>query len=87
MAAIIIVVMTLVLAAPAQAAAFKVLVFSKTAGFRHFFISVGIQAIRDLRGVGCNDFIADAIEDSSAFNSSNLSQYKAVVFLSSTGTC
>ncbi len=74
---------TLVPAVPAQAAAFEVLVFSKTAGFRHDSISVGIQAIRDLGSA--NDFTVDATEDSSAFNSSNLSQYKAVVFLSTTG--
>ncbi|GAB1818807.1 ThuA domain-containing protein [Herbidospora sp. RD11066] len=70
-------------AVPAQAASYKVLVFSKTAGFRHDSISVGIQAIRDLGSAG--DFTVDATEDSSAFTSSNLSQYKAVVFLSTTG--
>ncbi|WP_218011161.1 ThuA domain-containing protein [Herbidospora mongoliensis] len=74
---------TLVPAVPAQAAAFKVLVFSKTAGFRHDSIAVGTQAIRDIGSA--NDFTVDSTEDSSAFNTSNLSQYKAVVFLSTTG--
>nr|WP_311132540.1 ThuA domain-containing protein [Nonomuraea gerenzanensis] len=70
-------------ALPAQAAAFKVLVFSKTAGFRHDAIPAGIQAIRDL-GTG-NDFAVDATEDSGAFTTANLAQYQAVVFLSTTG--
>ncbi|GAA2216530.1 lectin [Nonomuraea monospora] len=74
---------TMVPAVPAQAAAFKVLVFSKTAGFRHDSIPAGIQAIRDLGAA--NDFTVDATEDSSAFNAANLAQYKAVVFLSTTG--
>ncbi|MEW9551981.1 ThuA domain-containing protein [Nonomuraea sp. NPDC050783] len=70
-------------AVPAQAAAFKVLVFSKTAGFRHDAIPAGIQAIRDLGSAG--DFAVDATEDSAAFTAANLAQYKAVVFLSTTG--
>ena len=74
---------TVIPALPAQAAAFKVLVFSKTAAFRHDAISVGIQAIRDLGS--SNDFTVDATEDSSVFTTSNLAQYKAVVFLSTTG--
>ncbi|MFC4589999.1 ThuA domain-containing protein [Sphaerisporangium corydalis] len=70
-------------ATPADAAAFKVLVFSKTAAFRHDSISAGVQAIRDLGSA--NDFSVDATEDASAFTSGNLAQYKAVVFLSTTG--
>ncbi|MEV0354393.1 ThuA domain-containing protein, partial [Nonomuraea sp. NPDC050680] len=74
---------TLIPAIPAQAAAFKVLVFSKTAGFRHDSIPSGIQAVRDLGAA--NDFAVDATEDANAFNAANLAQYKAVVFLSTTG--
>ncbi|MEU7859335.1 ThuA domain-containing protein [Nonomuraea sp. NPDC049141] len=74
---------TVIPAIPAQAAAFKVLVFSKTAGFRHDSIPNGIQAIRDLGAAG--DFAVDATEDSNAFSTANLAQYKAVVFLSTTG--
>ncbi|MEV0829312.1 ThuA domain-containing protein [Nonomuraea rubra] len=74
---------TMIHAAPARAAAFKVLVFSKTAGFRHDAIPAGIQAIRDLGTA--NDFAADATEDSAAFTTANLAQYKAVVFLNTTG--
>ncbi|MEZ7125760.1 ThuA domain-containing protein [Nonomuraea sp. AD125B] len=74
---------TVIPAVPAQAAAFKVLVFSKTAGFRHDSIPSGIQAIRELGTA--NDFAVDATEDSGAFTTANLAQYKAVVFLSTTG--
>lgn len=70
-------------AIPAHAAAFKVLVFSKTAAFRHDSIPQGIQTIRDLGAA--NDFAVDATEDANAFTTSNLAQYKAVVFLSTTG--
>ncbi|NJP98764.1 DUF1080 domain-containing protein [Nonomuraea sp. FMUSA5-5] len=73
----------LIPAVPAQAAAFKVLVFSKTAGFRHDSIPAGIQAIRELGATG--DFTVDATEDGNAFTAANLAQYRAVVFLSTTG--
>ncbi|MEU4836581.1 ThuA domain-containing protein, partial [Streptosporangium sp. NPDC023615] len=70
-------------AVSAKAAAFKVLVFSKTAGFRHDAIPTGIQTIRNLGAA--NDFTVDATEDAAAFTASNLAQYRAVVFLSTTG--
>jgi type 1 glutamine amidotransferase len=74
---------TMLPAIPAHAAAFKVLVFSKTAGFRHDSIPTGIQAIRDLGAA--NDFAVDTTEDSGAFSAANLAQYQAVVFLNTTG--
>ncbi|HET8784604.1 MAG TPA: ThuA domain-containing protein, partial [Candidatus Limnocylindrales bacterium] len=61
----------------------KVLVFSKTAGFRHDSIPAGITAIQELGAA--NDFTVDATEDAAQFTSSNLAQYDAVVFLSTTG--
>ncbi|MYV51749.1 ThuA domain-containing protein [Streptomyces sp. SID3212] len=72
-------------AATAQAAdpAYKVLVFSKTAGFRHDSIPAGTQAIRDLGAA--NNFTVTATEDSNAFTTANLAGFKAVVFLSTTG--
>ncbi|MDH2430918.1 ThuA domain-containing protein, partial [Sphaerisporangium sp. TRM90804] len=73
----------MVTAVPAQAAAFKVLVFSKTAGFRHDSIPAGVQAIRELGTA--NDFTVDTSEDAGVFTTGNLAQYKAVVFLSTTG--
>ncbi|WP_330269548.1 ThuA domain-containing protein [Streptomyces griseorubiginosus] len=61
----------------------RVLVFSKTAGFRHDSIPEGVAAIRDL-GTS-NGFTVDATEDANAFTSRNLRRYDAVVFLSTTG--
>ncbi|NMO52336.1 DUF1080 domain-containing protein [Actinoplanes sp. TBRC 11911] len=72
-------------AGPASAAdaPYDVLVFSKTAGFRHDAIPVGIQTIRDLGAA--NNFTVTATEDAAAFTTANLAQYEAVVFLSTTG--
>ncbi|MFG2356325.1 ThuA domain-containing protein [Streptomyces sp. NPDC048521] len=71
-------------AAPDEAdAAFDVLVFSKTAGFRHDSIPAGIDALRSLGTQ--NGFSVTATEDASAFTPSNLASYEAVVFLSTTG--
>lgn len=60
-----------------------VLVFSKTAGYRHASIKDGIVAIRKLANE--HNVHADFTEDSSAFSDANLARYKAVVFLSTTG--
>ncbi|GAB3845008.1 ThuA domain-containing protein [Dactylosporangium cerinum] len=71
-------------AAPAQAAPdFTVLVFSKTAGFRHDSIAVGTQAIRDLGTA--NNFAVEATEDATQFTAANLARFKAVIWLSTTG--
>ncbi|MFG1882326.1 ThuA domain-containing protein [Micromonospora sp. NPDC049102] len=72
-------------ATPASAAdaPYDVLVFSKTAGFRHDAIPVGIQTIRDLGAA--NSFTVTATEDAAAFTTGNLAQYEAVVFLNTTG--
>ncbi|PGH47768.1 glycosyl hydrolase [Streptomyces sp. Ru87] len=61
----------------------RVLVFSRTAGFRHDSIPEGIAAIEDLGAK--NGFTVDATEDPTAFRQGNLNQYDAVVFLSTTG--
>ncbi|MEA2705966.1 MAG: hypothetical protein QOH22_754, partial [Gemmatimonadaceae bacterium] len=61
----------------------RVLVFSKTAGFRHSSIGVGRAAIRKLGEE--NGFSVDTTEDASAFTSKNLGRYRAVVFLNTTG--
>ncbi|MER7491230.1 ThuA domain-containing protein [Streptomyces pharetrae] len=63
--------------------AYKILVFSKTAGFRHSSIDDGITALRDLGTA--NNFTVDATEDAQAFTTANLARYKVVVFLSTTG--
>lgn len=61
----------------------RVLVFSKTLGFRHGSIANGIAAIRDLGAK--NGFTVEATEDAGAFTSANLGSFQAVVFLSVTG--
>ena len=63
--------------------AFAVLVFSKTAGYRHDSIPSGIAAITALGEQ--NDFRVDASEDATVFNEKNLAQYRVVVFLNTTG--
>ncbi|WP_419999251.1 ThuA domain-containing protein [Streptomyces boninensis] len=60
-----------------------VLVFSKTAGFRHDSIPDGIAAIQQLGKD--NAFTVTATENAADFNPGNLAKYKAVVFLSTTG--
>ncbi len=61
----------------------RVLVFSKTAGYRHASIEPGVAAIKKLGRE--NGFAVDATEDAGAFTDRNLTQYQAVVFLSTTG--
>lgn len=61
----------------------RVLVFSKTAGFRHISIGAGLAAIQKLGQE--NGFSVDATEDAGAFTSKNLARYRAVVFLNTTG--
>jgi type 1 glutamine amidotransferase len=70
-------------AVPAVPAAVGILVFSKTAGFRHDSIPAGIAAIRELGAQ--NGFTVDATEDAAVFNDANLARYQAVVWLSTTG--
>lgn len=60
-----------------------ILVFSKTAGYRHASIKDGIVAIRKLASE--HSIHVDFTEDSSAFSDENLARYKAVVFLSTSG--
>ncbi|MEJ2857853.1 MULTISPECIES: ThuA domain-containing protein [unclassified Saccharothrix] len=68
---------------PAEAATYDVLVFSKTAGFRHDSIPAGTQAIKDLGAA--NGFTVTATEDAAVFTNGTLGQYEAVVFLNTTG--
>ncbi len=62
---------------------YDVLVFSKTAGFRHGSIPVARTAIEQLGAA--NGFSVTLTEDASDFNDSFLAQYEAVVWLSTTG--
>ncbi|MDO0937964.1 ThuA domain-containing protein [Streptomyces sp. DG2A-72] len=61
----------------------RVLVFSKTAGFRHDSIPEGVAALKELGA--SSGYTVDATEDAGAFTPSNLRRYDAVVFLSTTG--
>ncbi|POX40174.1 glycosyl hydrolase [Streptomyces sp. Ru73] len=61
----------------------RVLVFSKTAGFRHDSIPEGITTVKELGAQ--HGFAVDATEDAGAFTTANLARYDAVVFLSTTG--
>lgn len=62
----------------------KILVFSKTAGFRHTSaIQAGKKSIAEL-GVK-NKFRVDTTENADAFTTDNLKQYAAVIFLCTTG--
>jgi cytochrome c len=70
-------------AAPQGASEPRVLVFSKTAAFRHASIPAALRAIRELGTRG--GFAVDATEDASAFTDANLRRYAAVVFLMTTG--
>src|SRR5690606_4830216 len=61
----------------------KVLVFSKTAGFRHDSIPEGIAALKELGGPA--GITVDATEEAGQFTTTNLAKYDAVAFLSTTG--
>ncbi len=61
----------------------NILVFSKTAGFRHGSIPDGIKTIKQL---GARyKFTVTATEDAAVFNDESLGEFDAVVFLNTTG--
>lgn len=60
----------------------KILVFSKTMGFKHASIPTGIAAIQKLGSE--NGFAVDTTKNADLFNDENLKQYSAIVFLSTT---
>lgn len=61
----------------------RILVFSKTEGFRHESIGAGIEAIRKI--AERDNFIVDTTENADNFNEENLRRYNAVIFLNTTG--
>ena len=61
----------------------RVLVFSRTTGFRHDSIPDGIAALKKLGTT--EGFAVEASEDPHVFQDGELAQYQAVVFLSTTG--
>jgi cytochrome c len=70
-------------AASAPYAGPKILVFTKTTGFRHASIPAAVQAVKALGAR--NGFAVDATEDAGSFTDANLAGYDAVVFLLTTG--
>ncbi|UFH51933.1 ThuA domain-containing protein [Spirosoma sp. KNUC1025] len=61
----------------------RILVFSKTAAFRHASIGAGQKALFQLGKE--KGFVVDTTENAARFNEENLKRYRAVVFLSTTG--
>ena len=61
----------------------RVLVFSKTAGFRHGSIPAGITAIKKLGQQ--NGFAVEVTEDAAQFAKANLARFSTVIFLNTTG--
>jgi cytochrome c len=61
----------------------KILVFSKTASYRHESIPAGIDAIRSLGKK--HGFLVDTTENAAAFDEKTLKNYNVIVFLNTTG--
>ena len=61
----------------------RILIFSKTASFRHASIEVGKAVLKKM--AADKGFLADTTEDASDFNETNLKRYRCVVWLSTTG--
>jgi type 1 glutamine amidotransferase len=61
----------------------RILVFSKTEGFRHDSIADGVALVHELGGEG--GFSVEATEDASVFNDGDLARFRAVVWMNTTG--
>jgi cytochrome c len=61
----------------------RVLVFSRTKGWKHTSIPFGMAAIQKLGNE--NNFLVDTTRDATPFNEDDLKQYHAVIFLNTTG--
>jgi type 1 glutamine amidotransferase len=64
--------------------AHEVLVFSKTAGFRHSSIEVGVATMK-LLGGKTGVFTVTATEDEASFEPDSLAKFDAIIFLNTTG--
>ena len=62
----------------------RVLVFTKTNGFRHSSIAAGVTMISDL-GIANGLWVTTQTEDSNDFTATNLAQYKAVIWCNTSG--
>lgn len=65
-----------------ESSADKILIFTKTDGFRHESIPVGVEAMEEL--AADNGWETYHTEDASVFNGDSLKEYSAVMFLSTT---
>src|SRR5690606_41564770 len=61
----------------------RILVFSKTTGWRHTSIPHGIEALQKLGKE--HGFVVDTTENASEFNDKHLKKYHAIVFLNTSG--
>ena len=61
----------------------RVLIFSKTEGYRHDCIPTATDALRKM--CNANGIAVDTTEDAGAFHEVNLKRYSAVIFLCTTG--
>ncbi|QNF33745.1 ThuA domain-containing protein [Adhaeribacter swui] len=61
----------------------RILIFSKTAAFRHASIEAGQKAFRQMGQQ--HGFAVDTTENAARFTEENLKKYRAVVFLNTTG--
>src|SRR5215217_4934668 len=68
---------------PASAAGDRMLVFTRTAGYRHDSIPAAVAAIRDL--AARHGIEVDHTEDAAVFRPDNLARFKAVSFVNATG--
>ncbi|MET9518882.1 ThuA domain-containing protein [Streptomyces sp. NPDC002994] len=68
----------------AEAAPFRVLVFSKVTNFAHDSIPAGIEAIKKLGSE--NGFEVEATDDAAAFTDTNLARFQAIVFNNTNST-
>jgi type 1 glutamine amidotransferase len=73
----------LLLPSASMAAEASLLVFSRTAGYRHDSIAAGVAAVRAIAGQ--DGYEVEATEDPDAFSDANLERHRVVVFLSTTG--
>ncbi|MCH6484796.1 ThuA domain-containing protein [Pseudoxanthomonas sp. LH2527] len=83
-AVVALVLASLPLASPARAESpDRVLIFTKTAGFRHDAIPTAVATLTTLAADA--GMVADHTEDAQAFTADNLARYRVVIFASTTG--
>lgn len=61
----------------------RLLVFTRTKGWRHDSIGEGVKAVQSIAGQ--RSWLVDHTEDAGLFSSANLAQYRVVIWLNTTG--